>query len=60
MSNGVSSSSSFSTSVTGGFKGVTTSSTMIEFSPTSTKTKKITGTTWYLCSKGVEAFYLTN
>jgi hypothetical protein len=33
---------------------------MIEFSPTSTKTKKITGTTWYLCSKGVEAFYLTN
>ncbi len=56
MSSGASSSSSFSTSEIGGFDGVATSSTMTKFSPTSTKTKRIAETMWYLCSEGVEAF----
>jgi hypothetical protein len=48
-------SSSYSTGAIGGFevatrgfKGATTSSGMIEFSPTSIKTKRIVGTIWYL------------
>ncbi len=56
MSNGVSSSSSFSTSETGGFEGVTTSFTMAKFSLTSTKTKRVAETMWYLRLEGVEAF----
>ncbi len=56
MSNGVSSSSSSSTSTTREFEGVTTSATMIESSLISTKTKGVTGTIWYLHSKGVDVF----
>jgi len=60
MSSGGSSSSSSSISATGGFKGVTTSFAMTESSPSSTKTKEVVGTIWYLHSEGVDAFYLTN
>ncbi len=60
MSSGASSSSSFSTSEKGGFKGVTTSSAMTKFSPALTKTKRVTETMWYLCSEGVEVFDLIN
>jgi hypothetical protein len=42
---------------TGGFEGITTSSTMTESSLASTKTKGVAGTIWYLRSKGVDAFY---
>jgi hypothetical protein len=54
------SSSSSSTGAIGGFEGITTSSTMIESSYASTKTKKIVETIWYLHSKKVDVFYLTN
>jgi len=33
---------------------------MTESSPSSTKTKKVAETIWYLHSEGVNAFYLTN
>ncbi len=49
-SSDVSSSFSFSTSETGGFEGVATSSAMTKFSPASTKTKKVVETMWYLRS----------
>jgi hypothetical protein len=50
-----SNSSSF-TGVIEGFKGVTTLSTMIESSPTLTKTKRVAETIWYFHSEGVDAF----
>jgi hypothetical protein len=56
MSSDASSSSSYSTNETRGFEGVVTSSTMTKFSPTSTKTKRVAETMWYLRSKGVEVF----
>jgi len=59
-SSSVFSSSSFSTGATGGFKGVTTSSAMIESSPALTKIKWVVGIILYLHSEGVDAFYLTN
>jgi len=59
-SSSVFSSSSFSTGATGGFKGVTTSSAMIESSPTLTKIKWVVKIIWYLHSERVDAFYLTN
>jgi len=43
MPSGASSSSSSSTHTIGGFEGITSSSTMIEYSHTSTKTKWIIG-----------------
>jgi hypothetical protein len=43
-------------SAIGGFEGVTTSSAMTESSPTSTKTKGIVETIWYLHLEGVDAF----
>ncbi len=42
--------------VIGGFESVTTSSAMIESSPTLIKTKRAAGTIWYLHSKGVDVF----
>ncbi len=57
-SNDVSLNSSSSASTTRRFKGVTASSAMIESSLTSTKTKKVARTIWYLHSKGVDAFIL--
>ncbi len=59
-SNDVSSNSSSSTGAIGGFKGIMSSSTMTEFSPTSIKTKGVAETIWYLRSEGVDAFHLTN
>jgi hypothetical protein len=56
MSNGAFSSSSFYTSETRGFEGVTTLFAMIKFSPASIKTKKVAETMWYLCSEKVEVF----
>jgi hypothetical protein len=50
----------FTTNEIRGFEGVVTSSAMIKFSPTSTKTKKVAEMMWYLHSKRVEVFYLTN
>jgi hypothetical protein len=55
-SKGVYSSFSFSTSAIGGFKGVITSSAMIELSLAWTKTKGVVGTIWYFHSEGVDAF----
>jgi hypothetical protein len=40
MSSGAFSSSSYSTGAIEGFKGIVTSSTIIKFSPTSTKTER--------------------
>jgi hypothetical protein len=48
--------SSFSTSETGGFKGIATSFAMTKFSFASTKTKKVAKKMWYLRSEGVEVF----
>jgi hypothetical protein len=59
-SSSVFSSSSFSTGATGGFKGVTTSSAMIESSLALTKIKWVVGIILYLHLEGVDAFYLTN
>jgi len=59
-SSGGSSSSSSSTSAIGGFEDVITLFAMTESSPASTKTKEVVGTIWYLHSKGVDTFYLTN
>jgi len=56
MSNGASSSSSFSTSGTEGFEGIMTSSAMTKFSPASIKIKRVAKTMWYLRSEGVNAF----
>jgi hypothetical protein len=58
-SDGSSNSSSF-TSETRGFEGVTTSSTINEFSLALTKTKKVAETISYLHLEGVDVFYLTN
>ncbi len=58
MSNNASSSSSSFASVTRGFESIATSFTMIESSLTSTKTKGVAETIWYLYSKGVDAFIL--
>jgi len=55
-SSDTSSSSSYSTGATEGFESVATSSAMTKFSPASTKTKLASGTMWYLCSEGVNAF----
>jgi hypothetical protein len=60
MSNDISLSSSCSTIATRGFEGIPMSSAMTKFSPSSTKTKRVAETMWYLCSKGVKIFYLTN
>jgi hypothetical protein len=56
MSSDVFSISSFSTSETGGFEGVATSSAMTKFSLASTKTKRVAKTMWYLHLEGVEVF----
>ncbi len=56
MSNDASSNSSPPINVIGGFEGVTTSCTMIEFSFASTKTKKVAEVIWYLHSKKVDVF----
>jgi len=56
MLNNVSSNYSSSTSRTRGFEGIVTSSTMIESSLTSTKTKKVVKIIWYLHSKEVDVF----
>jgi hypothetical protein len=45
-----------STNVIGGFKAITTSFTIIEFSPTSVKIKRVAEIIWYLHLKGVNAF----
>jgi hypothetical protein len=58
MSNNVFSSFSFSIGTIGGFKGITTSFTMIESSFASMKTKRIARIICYLHSKGVDAFIL--
>jgi hypothetical protein len=58
MLNDVFSSSSSSTSATRRFEGILTSSAVIEYSPTLTKTKRVAETIWYLHSKGVDAFIL--
>jgi hypothetical protein len=58
MSNDVSSSYSSSTNATKGFESIATSSPMIEFSPASTKIKRIAKIIWYLHSKEVDAFIL--
>jgi hypothetical protein len=42
MSNGTSSSSSYSTGATGGFEGITTSSAITKISPASTKNQRVT------------------
>ncbi len=55
-SNDASSSSSFSTSESGRFKGVATSSAMTKFSSALTKTKKVAETMGYLRLERVEAF----
>jgi hypothetical protein len=51
---------SSSTCAIRGLEGVTTSFAMTESSHASTKTKGVNETIWYLCSKGVDAFYLIN
>jgi hypothetical protein len=56
----VSSSSSSYTGAIKGSKGVTTLFTMIKFLTASTKTKKVSEIIWYLHSKRVDTFYLTN
>jgi hypothetical protein len=48
----------FSTSIIGGVESIIASSTMIESSPTSIKTKRVTKIIWYLHSKKVDAFIL--
>jgi hypothetical protein len=60
MLSGAFSSSYFPTGETKGFEGVATSSAMTKLLLASTKTKKVIETMWYLRSKGVETFYLTN
>ncbi len=49
-------SSSYFTSTAGVFEGVVASSTMIESSPTSTKTKRVIEINYYLHSKEVDVF----
>jgi hypothetical protein len=56
MSNNVSSNFSSYTCTIEEFENIATSFAMIEFSPASTKTKRVIGIIWYLHLKEVDAF----
>jgi hypothetical protein len=58
MSSSVTLNSSSTTGAIKGFENIATSSTMIEFFPTSTKTKGVAIIIWHLHLKEVDAFIL--